>query len=41
MRKDAEKLVSAEIRNKLNMETTPGGVADAVTIVAGLNQERP
>jgi hypothetical protein len=33
--------MSAEIRNKLNMATTPGGVADAVTIAARLNQERP
>ena len=30
---DAERVVSAEIRNKLDMTTTPGGVADAVTTV--------
>ncbi|KAK1644127.1 hypothetical protein QYE76_061932 [Lolium multiflorum] len=40
-REDAERVVSAEIRNKLNMATTPGGVADAVTTAARLNQERP
>ena len=30
---DAERVVSAAIRNKLDMTTTPGGVADAVTTV--------
>jgi hypothetical protein len=30
-----------EIRNKLNMATTPGGVVDVVTTAARLNQERP
>lgn len=40
-REDAERVVSAEIRNKLDMATTPGGVADAVTTAARLNQERP
>ncbi|KQK13231.1 late embryogenesis abundant protein D-34-like [Brachypodium distachyon] len=39
-REDAERVVSAEIRNKPNMSTTPGGVADAVTTAARLNQER-
>ncbi|CAL4919039.1 unnamed protein product [Urochloa decumbens] len=38
---DAERVVSAEIRNKLDMATTPGGVAEAVTTAARLNQERP
>ncbi|AQK62590.1 Late embryogenesis abundant protein 31 [Zea mays] len=38
---DAERVVSAEIRNKLDMATTPGGMADAVTTAARLNQERP
>lgn len=38
---DAERVVSAEIRNKLDMATTPGGMADAVTAAARLNQERP
>jgi uncharacterized membrane protein AbrB (regulator of aidB expression) len=33
--------VSVEIQNKLNMATMPGGVADAVTTAARLNQERP
>jgi len=32
-REDAERVVSTEIRNKLDMTTTPGGVADAVTTV--------
>ena len=32
-REDVERVVSAEIRNKLDMTTTPGGVADAVTTV--------
>ena len=40
-REDADRVVSAEMRNKLKMETTPGGVADAVTTAARLNQERP
>ncbi|RCV40920.1 hypothetical protein SETIT_9G093900v2 [Setaria italica] len=38
---DAERVVSAEIRNKLDMATTLGGVAEAVTTAARLNQERP
>ncbi|TKV91380.1 hypothetical protein SEVIR_9G092400v4 [Setaria viridis] len=38
---DAERVVSAEIRNKLDMTTTLGGVAEAVTTAARLNQERP
>ncbi|RLN17377.1 hypothetical protein C2845_PM02G05200 [Panicum miliaceum] len=38
---DAERVVSAEIRNKLDMATTPSGVGEAVTAAARLNQERP
>jgi hypothetical protein len=38
---DAQRVVAAEIRNKLDMETTLGGVAEAVTIAATRNQERP
>ena len=38
---DAERVVSAEIRNKPDMATTQGGVAEAVTTAARLNQERP
>lgn len=40
-REDAERVVSAEMRNKLDLTTTPGGVAEAVTTAARLNQERP
>uniref|UniRef100_A0A0E0KIZ2 SMP domain-containing protein n=1 Tax=Oryza punctata TaxID=4537 RepID=A0A0E0KIZ2_ORYPU len=40
-REDAERVVSAEVRNRPDMATTPGGVADAVTAAARLNQERP
>ncbi|WVZ60541.1 hypothetical protein U9M48_010549 [Paspalum notatum var. saurae] len=40
-REDAERAVSAEIRNKPDLATTRGGVADAVTTAARLNQERP
>ena len=29
-REDAERVVSAEMRNKLDLTTTPGGVAEAV-----------
>ncbi|CAN6286839.1 unnamed protein product [Urochloa humidicola] len=38
---DAERVVSAEIRNKPDMAVTLGGVAEAVTTAARLNQERP
>ncbi|KAG2535243.1 hypothetical protein PVAP13_9NG102400, partial [Panicum virgatum] len=38
---DAERVVSAEIRNKPDMATTPSGIAEAVTAAARLNQERP
>ncbi|RLN42288.1 late embryogenesis abundant protein D-34-like [Panicum miliaceum] len=38
---DAERVVSAEIRNKPDMATTRSGVAEAVTAAARLNQERP
>ena len=38
---DAERVVSAEIRNKPDMATTQGGVAEVVTTAARLNQERP
>ncbi|KAF8775659.1 hypothetical protein HU200_004440 [Digitaria exilis] len=40
-RMDAERVVSAEIRNKVDMATTLGGVAEAVTSAARRNQERP
>lgn len=40
-KEDAERVVSAEVRNKPDMATTLGGVADAVTTAARLNQERP
>ncbi|BAF13172.2 Os03g0747400 [Oryza sativa Japonica Group] len=40
-REDAERVPSAEVRNRPDMATTPGGVADAVTAAARLNQERP
>uniref|UniRef100_A0A0D9ZD37 SMP domain-containing protein n=1 Tax=Oryza glumipatula TaxID=40148 RepID=A0A0D9ZD37_9ORYZ len=40
-REDAERVASAEVRNRPDMATTPGGVADAVTAAARLNQERP
>ena len=40
-REDAERVVSTEIRNKLDMMTTSGDVADTVTTAAQLNQERP
>ena len=32
-REDAERVVSTEIQNELDMTTTPGSVADAMTIV--------
>ncbi|KAF0935249.1 hypothetical protein E2562_031543 [Oryza meyeriana var. granulata] len=40
-KEDAERVVSAEVRNKPDMATTPGGVAEAVTAAARLNQEPP
>lgn len=39
-REDAERVVSAELRNKPDMVTTPGGVADAVATAARLNLDR-
>ncbi|OEL34735.1 hypothetical protein BAE44_0004245 [Dichanthelium oligosanthes] len=38
---DAERVVSAEIRNKPERANTLGGVAEAVAAAARLNQERP
>ncbi|XP_059439731.1 late embryogenesis abundant protein D-34 [Corylus avellana] len=38
-REDAEGVISAEIRNKRDMSTTPGGVAAAITAAARLNQK--
>ncbi|XP_050238906.1 late embryogenesis abundant protein D-34-like [Mercurialis annua] len=37
-REDAEGVISAEIRNKLDMTTTPGGVAASMAAAARLNQ---
>ncbi|OIT38324.1 PREDICTED: late embryogenesis abundant protein D-34-like [Nicotiana attenuata] len=37
-RQDAEGVVGAEIRNKQDMSTTPGGVAASVTVAASLNE---
>ncbi|XP_009599420.1 late embryogenesis abundant protein D-34-like [Nicotiana tomentosiformis] len=37
-RQDAEGVVGAEIRNKQDMSTTPGGVAASVTVAARLNE---
>ncbi|KAJ3702448.1 hypothetical protein LUZ61_006153 [Rhynchospora tenuis] len=39
-RDDAARVVGAEIRNKLDMTTSPGGVAASVAAAARLNQER-
>ncbi|KAE8681582.1 putative Late embryoproteinsis abundant protein D-34 [Hibiscus syriacus] len=38
-REDAEKVVAAEVRNKAEMQTTPGGVGDAMAIAARRNQK--
>ncbi|KAL8138970.1 hypothetical protein V2J09_004971 [Rumex salicifolius] len=40
-REDAEAITSAEIRNKPDMATTPGGVAESVVAAARLNQDKP
>lgn len=37
-REDAEGVIGAEIRNKPDMKTTPGGVAASVAAAATLNQ---
>ncbi|KAJ3673580.1 hypothetical protein LUZ60_005572 [Juncus effusus] len=39
-RDDAARVVGAEIRNKADMTTTPGGVAASVAAAARLNQDR-
>ncbi|XP_072973774.1 late embryogenesis abundant protein D-34-like [Typha angustifolia] len=39
-KEDAERVVGAEIRNKPDLATTPGGVAASVTAAARFNQER-
>jgi hypothetical protein len=39
-REDAEGVISAEIRNKGDMSTTPGGVAAAIAAAARLNQNK-
>ena len=38
-RRDAEKVVAAEIRNNPSITTVPGGVAASVTAAARLNEE--
>lgn len=37
-RQDAEGVVGAELRNKQDMSTTPGGVAASVTVAARMNE---
>lgn len=37
-REDAEGVIGAELRNKLDMKTTPGGVAASMAAAATLNQ---
>lgn len=37
-REDAEGVIGAELRNKPNMRTTPGGVAASLAAAATLNQ---
>lgn len=37
-REDAEGVIGAELRNKLDMTTTPGGVAASMAAAATLNQ---
>lgn len=39
-REDAEGVIGAEIRNKPDMSTTPGGVAASVVAAATLNQNK-
>ncbi|WJX18615.1 hypothetical protein P8452_08396 [Trifolium repens] len=39
-REDAEGVIGAELRNKADMRTTPGGVAETVAAAATLNQNR-
>ncbi|XP_024981905.1 late embryogenesis abundant protein D-34-like [Cynara cardunculus var. scolymus] len=39
-RVDAEAVIEAEIRNKPNLATTPGGVASAVDAAAKINQQK-
>ncbi|ESW16639.1 hypothetical protein PHAVU_007G173100 [Phaseolus vulgaris] len=39
-REDAEGVIGAELRNKLDMKTTPGGVAASMAAAATLNQNR-
>ncbi|XP_061359084.1 late embryogenesis abundant protein D-34-like [Gastrolobium bilobum] len=39
-REDAEGVIGAELRNKLDMRTTPGGVAASVAAAATLNQNK-
>ncbi|KAH1136436.1 hypothetical protein AAZX31_10G027100 [Glycine max] len=39
-REDAEGVIGAELRNKLDMRTTPGGVAASMAAAATLNQNR-
>ncbi|OIW12661.1 hypothetical protein TanjilG_24594 [Lupinus angustifolius] len=39
-KEDAEGVIGAEIRNKPNMRTTPGGVAASVAAAATLNQNK-
>lgn len=39
-REDAEGIISAEIRNKPDMRTTPGGVASSMAAAARLNQSK-
>ncbi|EOX94724.1 Late embryogenesis abundant protein [Theobroma cacao] len=37
-REDADRFVAAEMRNNLDMTTTPGGVGAAMAAAAGRNQ---
>ena len=39
-REDAEAVIGAEIRNKLDMKTTPGGVAAFLAAAATFNQNK-
>ncbi|XP_027935703.1 late embryogenesis abundant protein D-34-like [Vigna unguiculata] len=39
-REDAEGVIGAELRNKLDMKTTPGGVAASMAAAATINQNR-
>lgn len=38
-REDAERVIGAEMRNKPDMGTTPGGVAASLASAARLNQQ--